>query len=212
MAIIDISAFRHGETDGNASGVLQGCSMNLDLNAKGNLQAEELGEKLNTICSVYQGIHVVTSDLVRAANTMRIAHSKLSSGVRAKIRSYEISTALRERNFGRLEGLSTKIFAQHEGYLRYKELDTPAERQRFSIADDVESDLAVITRVRNLVGKIINQQASNTDRELLILSTHGNTLRTLLIAVLHQLEHRSLVNCEHVRFSLKEWEDMFVAA
>ena len=114
MAIVDILAFRHGETDGNASGLLQGCSMNLDLNPKGNLQAEKLGETLNEICDGYEGIHIVTSDLIRAKNTMSTAHQRLSASVRERIRSYEVSVHLRERSFGSLEGLSTKIFADHD--------------------------------------------------------------------------------------------------
>ncbi len=85
---------RHGETDWNAENRIQGHS-DIELNALGVLQAEALARRL-------VGVHIdaiYTSDLKRALVT--------ASAVRARkpAAPFTITTELRERNYGKLEGL-----------------------------------------------------------------------------------------------------------
>lgn len=89
-----ILAIRHGETDWNAGARIQG-QLDLPLNARGRWQAQRLGQALadETIDAIY------ASDLGRA----RATAEALAAG-----RGLPVLTdaGLRERAFGRFEGLS----------------------------------------------------------------------------------------------------------
>ena len=85
---------RHGQTDWNAERRLQG-HLDMPLNAVGRWQAEQLGQALagEGIAAIY------SSDLLRAQQTAQPLAHRLALPVQA-------DPALRERHFGRLEGLS----------------------------------------------------------------------------------------------------------
>ena len=85
---------RHGQTDWNAERRLQG-HLDMPLNALGLWQAEQLGQALagEGVAAVY------SSDLLRAQQTARPLAQRLGLSVVS-------DPALRERHFGRLEGLS----------------------------------------------------------------------------------------------------------
>ena len=88
MAILLV---RHGETDGNAAGILQ--RPDVPLNARGLRQAEGLARRL-----MAQGfVHILCSDLLRA----RMTAAPLAAHTRVTI---EESPLLQERNFGDLRG------------------------------------------------------------------------------------------------------------
>lgn len=83
---------RHGETDGNATRVLQG--PNVPLNARGIRQAGALAERLHGL-----GIaRVVSSDLLRARMTAEPIAARAGLPI-------ETSPLLQERNFGDLRGI-----------------------------------------------------------------------------------------------------------
>jgi 2,3-bisphosphoglycerate-dependent phosphoglycerate mutase len=86
---------RHGETDWNALGRLQGHT-DRPLNEYGRRQARELAEKLagEDIAAIY------TSDLARARETAEIVGGRLGLPV-------VVDPDLRERNWGTWEGLTT---------------------------------------------------------------------------------------------------------
>jgi 2,3-bisphosphoglycerate-dependent phosphoglycerate mutase len=85
---------RHGETDWNAAGRLQGHT-DQPLNDFGRRQAAALGDQLadDGVAAIY------TSDLARARETAEIIASRLQLPVIA-------DPALRERNWGTWEGLT----------------------------------------------------------------------------------------------------------
>jgi broad specificity phosphatase PhoE len=85
---------RHGETDWNASGLLQGHS-DQPLNDFGRRQARELADRLegDGVAAVY------ASDLSRAKETAEIVGAKLGLPV-------VVDSDLRERNWGNWEGLT----------------------------------------------------------------------------------------------------------
>ena len=87
---------RHGETDWNAAGRIQGCT-DTPLNARGRAQAAALAEKLRS--SEERAEALYTSPLRRAAETAEIIGSAL--GLRP-----EPVEALREISFGVWEGCS----------------------------------------------------------------------------------------------------------
>jgi probable phosphoglycerate mutase len=84
---------RHGETDGNATRVLQ--LPDTPLNERGMRQAERLADRLQSL-----GItQIVCSDLLRARMTAAPIAARLGLHV-------EITPLLQERNFGDLRGKS----------------------------------------------------------------------------------------------------------
>ena len=90
MAIFII---RHGETDGNASRLIQ--APETPLNARGIAQAEALAERLSC-----EGVaHLFVSDYARARMTADVVQ-------RATGAPLEIDTRLRERDFGDWRGWS----------------------------------------------------------------------------------------------------------
>ena len=86
---------RHGETEWNALGKLQGHT-DIVLNEAGRAQARALAERIRPL-----GLGaVVTSDLLRARETGEIVAAALG------LAAPEIDHALRERRFGVFEGLT----------------------------------------------------------------------------------------------------------
>ncbi len=92
LEVTRIVAIRHGETDWNASGRLQG-HLDVPLNARGRAQAARLAEALRD-----EGLEaVVASDLGRAWQTGQALAGPLGLPLHA-------DAGLRERGFGKLEG------------------------------------------------------------------------------------------------------------
>jgi probable phosphoglycerate mutase len=89
---VTILLVRHGETDGNASRILQ--RADVPLNERGIRQAEQLARRL----SDHGFVHVVCSDLLRAQMTA----APLAAGSAIAV---EESPLLQERNFGDLRGV-----------------------------------------------------------------------------------------------------------
>jgi broad specificity phosphatase PhoE len=92
--MVTLLLVRHGETDWNASGRLQGHT-DRPLNEYGRRQARELAERLEEeeIAAIY------ASDLARARETAEIVGERLGLPV-------AVEPDLRERNWGTWEGLT----------------------------------------------------------------------------------------------------------
>jgi len=89
-----VLAIRHGETDWNVDGRIQG-QLDIPLNPTGQWQAHRLA-----LAVADEGIHAVySSDLLRA-------HETAQSVARGAGRTIVTDTGLRERGFGVFEGLS----------------------------------------------------------------------------------------------------------
>lgn len=89
---------RHGETDSNVAGIIQG-QLDTDLNARGRRQAAQVGAALATV----DIDEVYTSPLRRASDTARAiveAHPK-----RERLPVW-FDDRFKERGFGSLEGRS----------------------------------------------------------------------------------------------------------
>jgi probable phosphoglycerate mutase len=105
---------RHGETDWNAAGRLQGHT-DRPLNEYGRRQARELADRL-----ARDGIQAVyASDLARARETAEILGARLGLDV-------VVDPDLREKNWGSWEGLTSDERAQIE----FEGESTEAHRER----------------------------------------------------------------------------------
>lgn len=87
---------RHGQTDWNLNGQIQGQS-DIPLNDTGRTQANNVADKLSRFNLEY----IISSDLNRAAETAQIIGNKLNIRV-------EYDARLREYDFGTLTGMTRK--------------------------------------------------------------------------------------------------------
>ncbi len=134
---------RHGETEGNASRIVQ--LPDIPLSARGVAQAERLARRL-----AGEGIaHIVSSDLPRAATTA--AHLERATGVRLTF-----EPLLQERNFGDVRGtpyaeLTVDLFAPDfapsngESWPAFHARVDRAWAQLQDLLRTVDGDLAVVT-------------------------------------------------------------------
>jgi len=152
--------FRHGETDWNREGRLQGHT-DTPLNASGLAQAEALSEKLRP----HRLDAVVSSDLSRALTTARIVADALGVPLLA-------DPGLRETDVGAAEGL---LWA--DAKIRFGEGLT----ERWFTDGDVAfpgGETGVATRTRGLAA--LRRLAAAQPYRRIGVSTHGAMLRQLM--------------------------------
>ena len=151
---------RHGQTDWNAQGLLQGHT-DVPLNEIGRDQAKRLGDRLTNV-------HLeaaYSSDLLRCSQT-----TDLALGGRKVTVSY--SQSLREQAYGRWEGMSFSAIRDADPQLYAAMLEdyasfTPPGGEDFR---------AVEARSQGFAGDVMGQHSSG---DLLIVG-HGAALRTLV--------------------------------
>ena len=99
--IAQLCIARHGETDWNAQGVLQGW-LDVPINAVGRRQAAEMAEEL----AATQFDAVWTSSLIRARETAEIIADRLG------LPAPSIHEGLKERGFGEIQGVPKSELAE----------------------------------------------------------------------------------------------------
>jgi probable phosphoglycerate mutase len=150
---------RHGETDWNASRLVQGHHDAARLTAKGRDQAQFVGVSLREL----RFNHLFTSDLDRATETATIIGASIGL-------TPEIDPLLRERSFGSFEGgpielLTGDVTGVHDDVLVDPDARPPGG----------ESFRDVVVRVGLFIERESRSLASN--RSLVV--THGGTVRAL---------------------------------
>jgi probable phosphoglycerate mutase len=158
MTVTRLCLIRHGETAWNAERRLQGHT-DTPLNAKGERQARQMAQALKDAEITFDALY--TSDLKRAADTANAVVQLFA--VQA-----QVDSALRERHFGALQGLSIS-----EAPLLRPDL------WKAHIARDVDHELEggesiqqLAFRVQQVLDRI---QKQHTGKTILIVS-HGGTL------------------------------------
>ncbi|BDI22690.1 histidine phosphatase family protein [Herbiconiux sp. L3-i23] len=144
---------RHGQTDWNLQGRIQGSS-DIPLNNVGRRQAVEAGRRL----AKQRWDAIVTSPLSRAAETAEIIGREIG------VADIEIIDALRERGYGDAEGLTGA------------ELDAMRERGDFVRGREKRSH--VVERVRPALIEVARRRP---DQSLLVV-THGGVIGSLVRA------------------------------
>ena len=149
---------RHGETDWNKNGLLQGSSDFAKLNNVGKKQAKALGKALLK----FNVDIIYSSPLKRASETAEIINKILKKEI-------VFDDALKERDWGDWEGRDAAV-----EFLRLEKMDI---RTRFNfMPPNGESWKEFEIRLIKSIEKIIE---NNNDKRVLIV-THGGSIRALV--------------------------------
>lgn len=175
---------RHGETDWNAQGKIQGHT-DIPLNEAGRDQAVALADQL---AGVGLGA-VASSDLSRARETAAIVAKAL------ELRKPVEEPALRERQLGVFEGLTrAELIARHprewEAYKR-DHANTPPDGEPYD---------AFLERILGGVRRLTRKLA-RPDKPALIVA-HGGVLKAIIVATLDAPALVTVPNGALYRFSL----------
>ncbi|WP_324653528.1 histidine phosphatase family protein [Georgenia sp. H159] len=148
-----IVLWRHGQTDFNASGRLQGQS-DIELNATGVRQAEAAAARIAELGPT----RIISSDLVRAMRTAQ-ALGELA-GVRV-----DAEPRLRERSFGRWEGLTQREIQDGwpDAYRAWRQGEEPE-----GIGADGRQEVG-----RRVAAAVLEAVADVDDDGVLVVVAHG---------------------------------------
>jgi len=155
---------RHGETDWNAQGLLQG-HKDIPLNKTGKKQAQELAIRLNKI----DFVRSFSSDLLRAKETAQII-------VLAKKIAVETTKILRERRFGKFEGRHWREDKEYQQLIDDFQKLSQEERYKSKPYEDTESDEELMAKLIPFLREI---SIAHPGKNILI-ATHGGTMRAFL--------------------------------
>ena len=162
-----IIAIRHGETDWNLAGRVQGQMATAGLNAKGRWQAQQVAHALasESIQALY------ASDLLRAHETAQYIGQTTGLAV-------QTDAGLRERGFGLFEG---KTFAESE--VLWPEL---ALRWRKREPDFAPADGESLLSFEERITKIVHALAAINSGKQIVLVSHGGVMDALYRAATRQ--------------------------
>jgi 2,3-bisphosphoglycerate-dependent phosphoglycerate mutase len=158
---------RHGQTDWNAAGRIQGHSPT-ELNAQGRREAQALAALFANNARAFSACYA--SDLPRAVQTAQIIADKLSISVR-------LAVGMRERDFGALEGANPEEIRAARAAA-----GTPltADLADWTGVPGVEPDAALYERVAAALWGI-SQRHGNED---VLVVTHGGVIARVVYRAL----------------------------
>lgn len=154
---------RHGETDWNVKRLLQG-QTDIPLNKTGKIQAEKLAKSLKDI----EFAMIFSSDLLRAKRTAEIIALEKKIAVRT-------TKVLRERKFGRFEGMSWENKEFQALFDKFLKLSA---KQKFKTTpyEGNESDEELMSR---FIPFIREASIAHLGKNVLVV-THGGVMRAFL--------------------------------
>lgn len=156
---------RHGETDWNREGRLQGAK-DIPLNELGREQAAEAAGRLRNLMQGYDGLDFVASPMERARETMEILRYRL--GLPPK--GYRIDERLRELTFGTWEGFTWREVRKSE-----RELALARERDKWGfVPPEGESYRMLAERIRPVLEGLTGET---------VMVSHGGVARAVLALV-----------------------------
>lgn len=178
-----IYLIRHGESEGNLAGILQGHS-NTPLTPTGKKQAKLRAQE-------FHQLHLAaafSSDLVRAQQTAAI----IASDHRLAVTAHNL---LRERYMGNLEGrLWSEIKTELQAELAHRDQLPYPKRFRHRLTDAYESDEDIVVRLITILRQIALAYLNQT----VLVATHGGIMRAFLVhlgfATYDQLPVNSITN------------------
>jgi len=167
---LHVTVVRHAETNSNLNHILQG-HINTKLNKTGREQAESVGRRLRKL----KIDHIYTSDLTRAKKTAEaIAKHHPDTPVTTDIR-------IRERDFGRLSGLSIHealdLIKNEE--LTWDDYGEPEEDFKAQIVDFF-NDIVAIHLPKNSSELPQSKQPGKKRNPHIVIVAHGGTINKLV--------------------------------
>lgn len=165
---------RHGETEWNEMGLLQGQTDTL-ITPNGLKQAQMLKDKLRLV----KIDAIFSSDLKRAVSTAEIV--ALEKDIIVKT-----NHLLREKSFGKYEGEKLEVFQKElKKYTDIFEKLSEKEKMKFKFPT-MESDEDVVTRFIAFIRKVVTKHKGKT----VLVVTHGTIIGSFLV-------HLGLFNYEN---------------
>lgn len=179
---------RHGETDVNKAGMIQGRSIDAPINNLGHQQASAIVEALESF-SVQK---IVTSSLLRTHQTAEPLAKKLNL-------TFKQYKDLDEIDFGELEGKEFSTIEEKIDSIHHKwscgDLDC--------CASGGESPKKVYERANKCVQKIL----STSPEQRIAFFIHGRLIRILLSEWLgHGLKNMHLIEHQNGAINILNWE------
>lgn len=171
--------FRHGETNYNVKGILQGQGIDSELNDNGKEQADVLGQSLSNIKLDL----IISSPLKRALQTAAIVNKYQNVDVL-------LEPLLKEGCFGIVEG-------QHAGLMKkkfpkkYKEFFSKNREYMQSAFDKGESKKEIQQRGFDGLHKLLKNNAENIG-----IATHSMMMKSIMLYFYDEVE--SIANGEVV--------------
>lgn len=177
----ELYILRHGETDFNRQGIIQGSGVNSSLNENGKLQALKFFNQYKDIEFDY----VYTSTLKRTHETVQ---HFINQGITWRVRG-----ELREIGWGIHEGKK----ATKEMAAQYKQLISDWKSGNFDARlEDGESAADMVVRLNRFLDEI-----KKTDFKRALICSHGRTLRCLM-CLINNDHLREMENFHHLNTSL----------
>ena len=169
---------RHGQTEWNRLGLMQGGGFDIELNENGRAQARACMDELAVIPIDV----VVSSHLARARETANIIHGAHTSADRL------ISPSLAEMRFGEFEGVMIKggkadpeLKARYDQCVRSMEMDSNLKWPTGAKGGVGESMNEVLERAKTYIDELLKERTQ--DRHV-VLVAHGRLNKILLAALL----------------------------
>lgn len=180
---------RHGETDWNKQGLLQGHS-DIPLNEVGKEQALRLGKELRK-----QNIQAIyASDLKRANETAQL----IAEQNKMKI---ELSPHLREVHLGKAEGLPRQDIAKTFGQELWDNWISQDIQNFHHSFPEGESRLQALERFSKFIAQVLRKYQA-PDQGPVAFVTHGLILRAFTVSHNPGMKLELLIpNCSVLRFS-----------
>jgi broad specificity phosphatase PhoE len=179
---------RHGESKANVAGIIVSRietdrSGDYGLSDRGRLQADEAARR----CGLSEQTVIRSSDFARAWQTAQI--------VRTRIGATEVvaAPALRERNFGELDGSPVTGYRRVWALDQAGEGDLAGQRDQAAGVDGVGGVEPVTAVLHRAVALIAELEREHSGRDILLVS-HGDTLAILQAGFLGMApaRHRSV--------------------
>jgi len=190
---------RHGQTDFNLQGIVQGSGVDSSINDTGRAQAE----------AFYQTYHHIKFDKVYTSKLRRTVES-VNSFLKAGV-PHEAKAGLNEISWGSKEG--QKITPEEDAYYHWvlEQWEQGNTSMRIEYGESPE-DVAV--RQKPVIDHIVSQ----SQEETILICMHGRALRILLCQLLHYplksmdlFEHENLglylLNFTGTMFSIAKHND-----
>ena len=154
---------RHGETDWNLEGRLQG-QKDIPLNDVGRVQAEEAARKLEALVPHFEDLAYVASPMTRTRETMEILRTTL--GLHPEV--YRLDDRLVELTFGVWEGMTWKEVRKAEPALAaLREQD----KWHYAPPGGGESYAMLVDRIRPILDDLTRDT---------VIVAHGGVARAFL--------------------------------